>query len=73
MRPDPSGRTGSLLGASTTARRRRQQGGRTLGARSRGRPPRCFPTLQHRVRKLVVTGFGYMPTGREAFGRIMPG
>lgn len=31
------------------------------------------PTLPHRVRKLVVTRFGYMPTGREAFRQIMPG
>jgi hypothetical protein len=50
--------------------------GTTKGLRralDNGRVTASIPTLPHRVRKFVVTRFGYMPTGREAFSQIMPG
>jgi hypothetical protein len=37
-----------------------------------GKPLGGVPTWSHRVRKMVVTTFGYMPTGRSAFRQICP-
>jgi hypothetical protein len=53
----------SYTGTTKGLRRALENGKVTAGA----------PTLPHRVRKLVVTKFGYMRAGREAFKQIMPG
>ncbi len=37
-----------------------------------GKPLGGVPTWPHRARKLVVTKFGWMPSGRKAFKQICP-
>jgi hypothetical protein len=48
---------------TTKGLRRSLEGGKPLGG---------VPTWPQRVRKLVVTKFGWMPTGRSAFKQILP-